>query len=150
MDAGYGGAEAGWTHIVTRTHLTPQASSAVAFELGAFDREGFGGTLGRFLGRRLSVFANLHFDDTTTFTQVANADRSRFWGKARFYLAREHFVEAAVGTSGAATDTRRATPGGPSPFAESRSVVSFDSGLYGDASDRPDVVAYQGSIRRGG
>jgi hypothetical protein len=121
-----GGAEAGWINLVTRTHLTPQANSALAFELGSFNRRGFAGSLGRWLGSRLSVFASLHFDDGDTFAG-ASADRSRFWGKARFYLSRAHFVEAGFGTSQTTTDTRRTTAVETSPFtgAEDRGERRF-------------------------
>jgi outer membrane cobalamin receptor len=112
-----GGAEAGTVHVITRTHLAPQASSALRFELGSFDREGFGAVLGRWLGSRVSAFGSLHFDDHTTFTRVADAARSRFWTRLRVYPAGGHFVEASLGTSGVTTDTRRSTPADPSPFA---------------------------------
>ncbi|MFN2431504.1 MAG: TonB-dependent receptor plug domain-containing protein [Gemmatimonadota bacterium] len=107
------GAEAGWINLVTRTHLTPQANSSLLFELGSFGREGFGAALGRWLGRRLSVFGALHFDDSATFTRVANADRSRFWLKSRLYVSRTHFLEASYGTSGVTTDTRASSPATP-------------------------------------
>jgi hypothetical protein len=114
-----GGAEAGSINLVTRTHLSPQANSALSFDLGSLGREGFAGGLGRWLGSRFTVFVALRFDDSDTFTQVADAKTSQFWGKARFYLARRHFLEAAYGTSEATTESGRTTPSELSPFTES-------------------------------
>jgi outer membrane cobalamin receptor len=111
-----GGAEAGSINIVTRTHLTPQANSALSFEVGSLGREAFAGGLGRWLGSHFSVLVALRFDDGDTFTQVADAKTSQFWGKARLYFARRHFLEAAYGTSEATTESGRTTPTELSPF----------------------------------
>ncbi len=111
-----GGAEAGSINLVTRTHLTPQANSALSFELGSLGREAFAGGLGRWLGSHFSVLATLRFDDGDTFTQVASAKTSQFWGKARLYFSRRHFVEVEYGTSEATTESGRTTPTELSPF----------------------------------
>ncbi|MBA2563875.1 MAG: TonB-dependent receptor plug domain-containing protein, partial [Gemmatimonadetes bacterium] len=111
-----GGPAAGWINLVTRTHLTPQSNSALSFELGAFGQEGFSASLGRWLGTRFSAFASLNFDDAETFTTVADASRSRVFAKARYYLSRRHFVEAAFGTAGVTVDSQRSDPSEPSPF----------------------------------
>lgn len=111
-----GGAGAGWINLVTRTHLTPQANSGLAFQLASLGREGFSASFGRWIGKRLSLFGTLLFEDAETLTGVASADRSQFWGKARYYVTRRHFVEAAYGTSGATTNSGLTTPVEISPF----------------------------------
>ncbi len=111
-----GGAEAGSINIVTRTHLTPQANSALSFDVGSLDRQQFAAGLGRWLGPRISVLAALKFDDSSTLTQVADAKTSLFWGRLRVYLSRRHFVEAAYGTSEATTASNQSVANDLSPF----------------------------------
>jgi outer membrane cobalamin receptor len=114
-----GGAEAGSINIVTRTHLTPQANSGLSFDLGSQDREAFAGGLGRWLGSRFSALVTLRFDDGNTLTQVASAKTSQFWGKARLYLSRRHFVELEYGTSEATTESGTTSASDLSPLVGS-------------------------------
>jgi hypothetical protein len=130
-----GGAEAGWIDVLTRTHLTPQANSALGFDLGTFGREAFTGGLGRWLGSRFSAVLTLRFDDGNTLTQVASAKNSQFFGKARLYLSRRHFIEASYGTSGTTNESRRTSPTALSPFTDTE-----------DQRERRFQALYRGSV----
>ena len=94
QSAAWGGsATGGVLAITTRRSLAPSARSLLAFSVGSFDTEGFGGNLARPLTSRGDAFIAANFDATDGFLQTGDFTRNQIVARVGWRFGDRHRLE---------------------------------------------------------